>query len=426
MPGRSAVGALLLRGLVLAALAAAPAAAQPEGFNYDESRVPSYALPEILRMEDGQPVAEAGGWPARRAELLELFARQVYGVAPGKPADMRFRVLEQADGALGGLARRKQILVEFTGSEGGPSMEILLYTPAGRDDPAAVFTGLNFGGNHTVHSDPGIRLSGRWMREGEGVAEHRATEATRGRSASRWQVERVLERGYGLATVYCGDLDPDYDDGFRNGVHAIAPPTSPQDWGSISAWAWGLSRVLDYLRSDRHADGSRVAVMGHSRLGKTALWAGARDARFAMVISNNSGCGGAALSRRRFGETVERINTRFPHWFADRFAAYNGREDDLPVDQHMLLALVAPRPLYVASAEEDAWADPRGEFLSAMHAGEVYELLGKRGLGITEQPPVGRPVMHDVGYHVRPGKHDVTAYDWERYLDFADMHLNRD
>ncbi len=407
-------------------LAAAPAAAQPAGFNYDEAKVPAYELPEILRGFDGATVRSPDEWPARRAELLKLFEEQVYGVAPGEPAGMQFRVVEETDGVLGGLARRKQVLVEFTGSGSGPSMEILLYTPAGRSGNVPVFAALNFGGNHTVHSDRAIRLSGRWMRDGEGVVDHRATVATRGRSASRWQVERILERGYGLATVYCGDLDPDYDDGFRNGVHELARPDSPADWGSISAWAWGLSRVLDYLEADPHADGSRVAVMGHSRLGKTALWAGARDPRFAMVISNNSGCGGAALSRRRFGETVERINTRFPHWFADNFTAFNGREDDLPVDQHMLLALVAPRPLYVASAEEDLWADPKGEFLSAMHASEVYELLGERGLGITEQPPVGQPVMRTVGYHLRPGKHDVTAYDWERYLDFADIHLKGD
>lgn len=401
---------------------------QPEGFNYDEAKVPAYELPEILRLADGGAVDKAAQWEERRTEILKLFEDQVYGAAPAAPAGMRFTVLDQQPGALGGRARRKQVRVDFAQGEGGPSMEILLYTPipAAAAGPVPVFVGLNFGGNHTVHADPAIRLSTRWMRSGEGVVDHRATEETRGRSAGRWQVERILERGYGLATVYCGDLDPDFDDGFRNGVHRLAPPRTPSDWGSIAAWAWGLSRALDYLSKDSQVDASRVAVMGHSRLGKTALWAGARDTRFAMVISNDSGCGGAALSRRRFGETVERINTRFPHWFAGNFKGYNGKEDELPVDQHMLLALVAPRPLYVASAEDDSWADPKGEFLAAMHAGEVYELLGQQGLGVSEQPAVDEPVMRSVGYHVRSGKHDVTAYDWDRYLEFADKHWKRD
>lgn len=398
---------------------------QPAGANYDEARVPAYVLPEILRGVDGRAIERPDQWPARRAEILTLFEEQVYGAAPQAPSGMRFQLLEEDGAALGGLARRRQILASFTAEPSGPSMEILLYTPAAAEGPVPVFAGLNFRGNHAVHPDPAIRLSGRWMRDGEGVVANRATEETRGQSASRWQVETILGRGYGLATAYYGDLDPDFDDGFRNGVHALSPPRRPEHWGSIAAWAWGLSRILDYLGTDPHSDAARVAVMGHSRLGKTALWAGARDMRFAMVISNDSGCGGAALSRRRFGETVERINARFPHWFADSFQAYNGKEDDLPLDQHMLLALVAPRPLYVASAQDDAWADPTGEFLSAMLAGEAYELLGKQGLGVAEQPPVDQPVMRTVGYHIRTGKHDVTAYDWARYLDFADMHLKR-
>ena len=401
------------------------ASGQPAGFNYDESRVPSYDLPEILRSADGRIVDAAAGWPARRAEILKLFEEQVYGISPGAPAGMQFTVLEEDGEALGGLARRKQVLVDFGGDSA--SMEILLYTPASAGPRVPVFLGLNFGGNHTVHADPAIRMPSRWVRERDGTeVRKRDADETRGRSASRWQVERILGRGYGLATVYCGDLDPDFDDGFENGVHPLAPPVSPADWGGISAWAWGLSRALDYLRTDPHADGSRVAVMGHSRLGKTALWAGARDTRFAMVISNNSGCGGAALSRRRFGETVARINTRFPHWFADNFNQYNGQEDSLPVDQHMLLALVAPRPLYVASAEDDVWADPKGEFLAAMYAGRAFELLGEQGLGVSQQPPVNQPIMRTVGYHIRTGKHDITAYDWDRYLDFGDMHLKRD
>lgn len=335
--------------------------------------------------------------------------------------------------ALGGAARRRQTRLSFgdaTGQDVGPWMDLLLYLPADASGPVPVFLGLNFGGNHTVQADSAIRLSPSWMRpKGEGVVDHRATEAARGTAASRWPVDAILARGYGVATIYYGDIDPDYDDGYANGVHPLfyrEGQTAPEahEWGSIGAWAWGLSRALDHLLACDHVDGQRVAVMGHSRLGKTALWAGACDERFALTISNDSGCGGAALARRRFGETVGRINTTFPHWFCDHHRTYDEREDDLPVDQHELIALMAPRPVYVASAIDDQWADPRGEFLGARHAGSVFELLGRTGLNAEDMPDVNQPLLDGaVGYHVRTGGHDVTEWDWQRFMDFADRHV---
>ena len=399
--------------------------------NYDENLVPEYVLPDPLTSLDGTRVADAEAWKgSRRQEVLSLFTHHVYGRGPERPAQMEATSIEIEPDALGGRAVRKQVTVRLGPSPGAPEMEILMYLPAQHSEPVPAFVGLNFNGNHTIHADPAIKLSTRWIRDNpeHGVVDHRATEAARGTVADRWPVERILERGYGLATVYCGDLDPDYDDGYQNGVHPLSYTGEqtcprPNEWGAIGAWAWGLSRALDYLESDDDVDDARVAVMGLSRLGKTALWTGAMDERFAAVISTNSGCGGAALSRRRFGETVEIINTAFPHWFCGNFKQYNGREDELPVDQHMLVALAAPRPVYVSSSEEDLWADPRGEFLAALHADPVYRLLGTEGLRATHMPGVNQPIGGSIGYHIRPGKHGITLYDWEQYMDFTDRHL---
>ncbi|MFQ6035723.1 MAG: acetylxylan esterase [Sedimentisphaerales bacterium] len=400
--------------------------------NYYEDKVPKYTLPDPLIMQDGTKVTNAQMWKAKcRPEILELFRTHVYGRLPiGRPRNMTFKVFDLEHKALGGLATRKQVTVNFTGKKDGPSMDILIYLPNAAKKPAPTFVILNFGGNHTIHPDPAIKLSQSWMRpRSPGVINNRATEKSRGRSASRFGVEKILQRGYGLATIYYGDLDPDFYDGFKNGVHAVFDKLfgsrRPADaWGAIGAWAWGLSRAMDYFETDRDIDHKRVIVLGHSRLGKTALWAGAQDERFAIVISNNSGCGGAALSRRRFGETVQRINTSFPHWFCENFKKYNGREDDLPVDQHELIALMAPRLVYVASADKDLWADPRGEFLACKHAEPVYRLLGVSGLGVERMPGLNKPVQKGaIGYHIRSGRHNLTEYDWQRYMDFADMHF---
>ncbi|MBI2480020.1 MAG: acetylxylan esterase [Planctomycetia bacterium] len=412
-------------------IAASSSLAQPSGFNYDESKVPTFTLPDPLVLTNGEKVADTKTWQEkRRPEIMKLFEEQVYGRSPQPRDDMSFEMTSVDKQALGGKAIRKEVTIYFSDDKAGPRMSVLIYLPAAAKGPTPAFVGYNFNGNHTVHSDPGITLSKAWMRknDGRGVVDNRATEESRGTSSSRWAIDMILDRGYGLATVYYGDVDPDFDDDFQNGIHPLfnkpgQKKPAADEWGSIAAWAWGLSRAMDYFETDKDIDSKHVAVMGHSRLGKTSLWAGATDERFAITISNDSGCGGAALSRRRFGETVARINTSFPHWFCDNFVKYNDKEDELPVDQHMLIALIAPRPVYIASAVEDKWADPRGEFLSGYYAHPVYRLLGTSGIGTDEMPQVDKPVMNTIGYHIRSGGHDVTDFDWKAYLDFADKHF---
>ncbi|MGA8113536.1 MAG: hypothetical protein WCA46_07745 [Actinocatenispora sp.] len=392
--------------------------------NTCESRVPRYRLPDPLRRADGRTVDTPDDWWRwRRPELTDLFAGHVYGRTPAELPPVEYEVLDEDTAALGGTAIRRQVRCRFGDRV---HLDLLLYLPTGVR-PAPVLCGLNFFGNHTVHPDPAIVPPTGWVPDLGGATGHRARVESRGMQSGRWPVEALLRRGYGVATGYAGDLYP--DDPHADLTAAVptlyggARPRGASDWGALGAWAWGLSRMLDHLADDPALDARRVAVVGHSRLGKAALWASAQDERFAMAVSNNSGCGGAALARRRFGETVAAITGQFPHWFCPAYAGYADREDALPVDQHLLLALVAPRPLYVASAEQDLWADPRGEFLSARHASDVYRLLGADGLPAAEMPPVDVPVAGRIGYHVRSGGHDITAADWDRFCDFADRHL---
>ena len=404
-----------------------------QGFvpNYDESKVPEYELPDPLIFQNGKHVTDSEEWlNKRRQEIIDLFETHVYGKAPLVPDSISFRQVYEDSSAHNGIATRKEIIISIYQNRKSIEFNLLIYLPNNNRQVHPLFLGLNFYGNHSISPEKGITLSGSWMRKNDsyGIVNHKATEASRGVRKYRWPVEYILQHGYGLATIYCGDIDPDYDDGFQNGIHPLfygtaqTKPDSNQ-WGTIAAWSWGLSRAMDYLELDNSIDKNRVIVFGHSRLGKAALWAGATDTRFALVISNNSGCGGAALSRRRFGETVEKINNDFPHWFCENFKKYNDSENNLPVDQHMLIALNAPRPVYVASAEDDLWADPRGEFLSARYAGDVYTLFELKGLATNIMPEVNNPVMNVIGYHVRTGGHDVKLFDWQQFIKFADKNL---
>jgi hypothetical protein len=407
------------------------AEAPPE--NHDESKVRPYTLPDPLLSNAGRRITDTATWQSqRRGELIELFAANVYGRTPlGRPADLRFEVVSVDRAALGGKAVRKLVTIWFGEKSLDRKIDVLIYQPPGK--PAGggrwpLFLGYNYYGNACVNADPAIPLSTRWMRPYAefGVVNHRATEKTHGAQADRWNVETVVARGYATVSAYYGDVCPD-----RSGAEPEAlggllrgqanANRAPDEWAAIGMWAWGLSRIMDYIETDPELDARRVALHGHSRLGKAALWAGAQDTRFAIVISNNSGCGGAALERRNFGETVADITKNFPHWFARRYADFGGRENELPIDTHELLALVAPRPVYVASASADLHADPNGEFLALKAAEPVYALFGLGGVGVDRQPPPDHPVGTGVlGYHLRTGEHNITPYDWAQYLNFAD------
>lgn len=380
------------------------------GYNYDESKVPEYTLPDVLLCSDGTRVTTVREWEKkRRPEVLKLFETEMYGEAPPAPL-LRFETLEKRGLAYDGKAIRKQVRIHYAPGE---FIDLLLYIPTGAKQPPPVFLGINFAGNHAVNTDPMVMLP-----DTSRLREDFEVEA-RGVKAHRWDIEAVLDKGFALATFCCEDVVPDAP--IVGGAMEAWPFYS---WHCIAAWAWGLSRAMDYLVQEPDVNSKKVVVIGHSRLGKAALWAGATDQRFAMVVSNESGCGGAALSKRRYAETVARINTKFHLWFTDRFKYYNDNEDELPFDQHELLALIAPRPLYVGSAVEDLWSDPRGEFLALAGASPVYKLYGYDGFKESDYPKVEKPIRKGrCGYHLRKGGHAVRPYDWEQYLSFASQVL---
>lgn len=412
--------------------------------NYDEAKIPQYTLPDALLCSDGTPVKSADVWEkTRRPEILELFQREMFGRLPdalrkagNHPDFVTFNVVESDENAYGGKAIRKQVEITFHALDSDKTVtaNLLIYIPKNAQKPVPVFAGYNFRGNHTITDEKAIRVF--HLRDGIIPADdsNLPEDSARGSSSNRWDLDAILDAGYALAVIHYMDVAFDTENCMRSGIFALYDDAKDpedragDDWGSITAWAWGMSRVMDYIETDPMLDASRVAVMGHSRLGKTSLWTGASDPRFAVVISNDSGCGGAALSRREFGETVARINHSFPHWFCRNFWNYNEAVNDLPMDEHELVALMAPRPVYIASAEDDLWADPYGEYLSGFHAVPVYSLFVSApfdGLSAPSHPAIHHPVGNVIGYHIRAGKHDVTNYDWEQYIRFADKFFKK-
>ncbi|HAZ03739.1 MAG: acetylxylan esterase [Bacteroidetes bacterium GWF2_42_66] len=422
----------ILKLVTIMLICAVQSFAQESAPNFDETLVPFYTLPDPLTCMDGSKVTTTEKWTnVRRAEILKLFSDNVYGVTPdGILPEVSYEVISEDRVALNGKAIRKEVLVKFDKRYPEFNMSILIYLPVCHKGSVPVFLAVNTLGNQEVSDDQGIIVTKKWVRNSEKykITNNSATEASRGARSYRWPIESIIERGYGIATFYCGDIDRDDKDDYSQGIQKLfaregQTKADANEWAAIGAWAWGLSRCLDYFETDSEIDPARVVVLGHSRTGKAALWAGAQDTRFAVVISNDSGCGGAAISRRCFGETVNLINSKFPHWFCGNFKKFNNKEDQLPVDQHMLIALIAPRPVYVASAEDDRWSDPKGEFLSAKHAGPVYSLFGLKGVGVQDMPKVSQPVFNQIGYHIRKGGHDILPYDWEYFMDFTDYHF---
>jgi hypothetical protein len=395
-----------------AGLSAREAKENDKDVNYDEGRVPAYDLPSALVSSSGKPIQTAGEWRAiRRPEILALFSNLIYGrvPVPVSPIRTEFEVVKEDPDFMGGRATRKDVKIRISNELGKMDMHFLVFVPNKAEKPVPAFLKLSFNNTQSHDFDASPTRPG-FLRNG-------------------WPLGEFFDRGYGFCAVYHEDLVRHNEVEFLKSIHRlfyVEGQSFPKahEWGVLAACAWGAMRGMDYLETDRDIDPTRVAIMGHSKMGKATLWAAAQDERFALAISAQSGCAGAALWRRKSGETLKKMVTRFPYWLCRNAWKFVEQEDDLPVDQHLLLACMAPRPVYVHSAVGDTWADSRGEYLSVYHASPVYELLGGKGLASEASPAVGQAIIEsDVGYHVREGGHSIELYDWMRYLDFADYHL---
>jgi len=421
---RKSRSALILTFMGFFSMATISLAGTPPENRFPEvAKLPSQVdLPDPLVMLSGTRVTTKEQWMrVRRPELVALFEHYMYGHAPPAPATVA-AVIEREDARLfDGRATKKEVTLTV-GPPDCPKIHLLLIVPNARKGPAPVFLGMNFCGNHALLKDATVALPTCWMYDKyPGVKDHRATEAGRGSQSDVWAIEQSIERGYAVATFYNGDIDPDRPD-VREGIQGHFA-RGKYDWGTIAAWAWGLQRVVDYLVTNHDIDKDRIAVVGHSRLGKAALLAGGVDERIALIIAHQAGCGGSALSRSKVGESVKQINDHFPHWFSRRFKEFNDHPDRLPFDQHCLVAIAAPRPVLFTNAVEDVWANPAGQFDVLQAADAVYRLLELPGIDARETPPTSKLVDSPLGYHMRAGGHAMGKSDWLVFLEFADKHL---
>jgi hypothetical protein len=379
--------------------------------------------PDPLVMYNGDPVSTRQQWfEQRRPELKSLFQHYMYGWLPA-PMETQGAVTYRDTNFFGGKATLKLVTLKF-GTPETPEIHLLMVAPNHRRGPSPIFLGMNFDGNHTVIADTNVPLPTVWMPGGAPkVVNHRATDAARGTDTHVWELDQSIDRGYAVATFYCGDVEPDTTNAQGGVRETLRVPRSPDDWGTLAAWAWGLHRAVDYLTHDADIDPQRIAVVGHSRLGKACILAAAFDERIALAIPLQAGCGGTAPSRSHVGESVARINTAFPHWFNGVFKEFNDQPERLPFDQNCLVALCAPRPVLLGAAVEDTWANPEGAFEMLRSADKVYRFVGADGLSATEMPATNVLIDSNVGFFIRPGKHSMTKEDWKYFLDFADKHL---
>jgi hypothetical protein len=425
--------AVLRRG-VTGALIAPTLAAFAGGPFLEVSELASQKqLPDPLVMFNGERVTSRQQWfRDRRPELKGLFQHYMYGEIPPKPEKIQFTTNLKDANFLGGKGTLKLVTISF-GTSSAPSIDLMLVVPNARRGPAPVFLTMNFCGNHALVEDPRIPLTRGWLYSNcQGCSNNQATGAARGADAKDWPVADILRRGYALATFCSTDVDSDRAN-VSDGVHAwlavqrtgSATNSLPHDRGCIAGWAWGFHRCVDYLVSDADFDARRIAAVGHSRNGKTALLAAAFDDRIALAIPHQAGCGGTAPSRGKIGESVTRINTSFPHWFNAEFKKFNDQPEKLPFDQHCLVALMAPRPVLLSNAQEDQWANPSGQFEVLRAADPVYRLLKAGKLDAEQMPPNGRLVDSPLGFFIRPGKHSMNQDDWMIFMAFADRNLRR-